>query len=59
MEKIKITLRRSTCNIRGDQVATIRALGLKKIGSSVKHDDIPEIRGMVNKVSHLIEVEEI
>jgi large subunit ribosomal protein L30 len=42
-----------------DQKATIRALGLKRINHSVVKDDRPEIRGMIAKVGHLIEVEEV
>jgi large subunit ribosomal protein L30 len=57
--KLKVTLKRSTSNVKYDQVATINALGLKKIGSCVEHEDTPQIRGMIRKVSHLIEVEEI
>lgn len=59
MAKLKVTLKRSTSNVKGDQVATIKALGLKKIGSYVEHEDSPQIRGMIRKVSHLVEVEEI
>ena len=57
--KLKITLIRSYNNAKKDQVATIKALGLKKIGSSVEQKDNPQIRGMINKVSHLLSVEEI
>jgi large subunit ribosomal protein L30 len=40
------------------QKGTIRALGLRKLNQTVEHDDNPVIRGMVNKVSHLVTVEE-
>ncbi|NSW91203.1 MAG: 50S ribosomal protein L30 [Firmicutes bacterium] len=59
MAKLKITLKRSTNSVKTDQAATVKALGLKKIGSCVEHDDTPQIRGMIRKVNHLIEVEEI
>jgi large subunit ribosomal protein L30 len=59
MAKLKITLEKSTSNARYDQVATINALGLRKIGSCVEHEDTPQIRGMIRKVSHLIKVEEV
>lgn len=59
MAKLKITLVRSTNNAKKDQVATVEALGLKRINSVVEHNDTPQIRGMINKVSHLISVEEI
>lgn len=59
MAKLKITLVKSTIGCREDQVATVKALGLKKIRDTVVKEDNPQIRGMVNKVSHLIDVEEV
>ncbi|AUS98129.1 50S ribosomal protein L30 [Clostridium thermosuccinogenes] len=59
MAKLKITLVRGINKAKEKQVATVKALGLKKIGSSVEHEDNPQIRGMINKVSHLVSVEEI
>ncbi|RCX12776.1 LSU ribosomal protein L30P [Anaerobacterium chartisolvens] len=59
MAKLKITLVRGINKAREKQAATVRALGLKKIRSVVEHNDNPQIRGMINKVSHLISVEEI
>lgn len=59
MTKLKITLKRSTIGRRKDQIATVAALGLKKIGKTVEHDDTPQIRGMINKVSYLLDVEEV
>lgn len=59
MAKLKITLVRSTNKAKENQVATIKALGLKKIRSTVEQNDTPQIRGMINKVSHLVSVEEI
>jgi len=56
---LKITLVRSTTGSNKKQVATVRALGLRKTGSSVTHKDNPQIRGMIQKVSHLVKVEEI
>lgn len=41
------------------QKATIRALGLRRLGEEVEKEDHPSIRGMIAKVSHLVEVEEI
>lgn len=58
MAKLKITLVKSTIGRKKDQIATVEALGLKKIRSVVEHNDIPQIRGMINKVSHLVTVEE-
>ncbi len=59
MAKLKITLVKSINKAKEDQVATVKALGLKKIRSSVEQNDNPQIRGMINKVSHLLMVEEI
>lgn len=42
-----------------DQIATVKALGLKKIRDVVEHEDTPQIRGMINKISHMLEVEEV
>ena len=58
MAKLKITLVKSTIGRNKDQIATVEALGLKKIRSVVEHNDTPQIRGMINKVSHLVTVEE-
>jgi len=41
------------------QKRTLKALGLKKINDSVTHEDNPVIRGMISKVSHLVEMEEV
>lgn len=58
MAKIKVKLIKSTIGCKKDQIATVEALGLKKIRYVVEHNDTPQIRGMINKVSHLVEVEE-
>ena len=59
MSKLKITLIRSLNRAHEDQVATVRALGLRKIRSTVEQSDNPQIRGMIRKVSHLVTVEEV
>lgn len=59
MAKLKITLVKSINRSKEAQVATVKALGLKKIRSVVEQQDNPQIRGMINKVSHLVTVEEI
>ena len=59
MAKLKITLIKSTNKAKEAQSATVKALGLKKIRSTVEQNDTPQIRGMIKKVSHLINVEEI
>ena len=59
MEKLKITLVKSINKAKDTQVATVKALGLKKIGSFVEQKDNPQIRGMINRVAHLVSVQEI
>ena len=58
MADLRITLRKSSIGCPPDQKGTLRALGLKKIGASVVKKDAPEIRGMVFKVRHLVEVDD-
>ena len=58
MAKVRITWRRSAIRRRGDQKDTIRALGLRKLGQTVEHNDSASLRGMLFKVEHLIDVEE-
>ena len=57
--KIRITLVRSVIRSLPKQRATVRALGLRKIGSSSEQEATPAILGMVKAVSHLVSVEEI
>lgn len=58
MAKIKVTKVKSAINRTQNQKRTLEALGLKKIGQVVEHDATPNIIGMVNKVKHLVSVEE-
>ncbi|GAV23839.1 50S ribosomal protein L30 [Carboxydothermus pertinax] len=58
-KKLKITLIKSVIGQSERQKATVRALGLRKLQHSVVKADTPEIRGMINKVAHLLKVEEI
>ena len=58
-QKIKITLRRSVIGRLPVQRATVRSLGLRKIGSSNVLEANPSVLGMVKKVSHLVSVEEV
>jgi len=58
MAKIKITQVKSTIDRPKDQKATIVALGLGRISKSNVVENTPQIAGMVNKVSHLVKVEE-
>jgi large subunit ribosomal protein L30 len=57
MAKIKVTKVKSAINRTQTQNRTLEALGLKKIGQTVEHDDTPNILGMVNKVKHLVSME--
>ena len=59
MANLKETLVKSVIGSKKDQIATVEALGLKKIRDTKEHADNPQIRGMVNKVKHLVKVEEI
>ena len=59
MAKIKIKLVRSTIGALPNQRATVRSLGLRKIGSSTVQESSPAILGMVKTVSHLVVVEDI
>jgi large subunit ribosomal protein L30 len=59
MAQLKVTQVRSATSRGSKQRGTIRALGLKRIGHTVTHDDKPEIRGMLRAVGHLVEVEEV
>lgn len=58
-KKIKITQIRSTIERPEPQKRTIKALGLGKIRKSVVKTDTPQIRGMIAKVQHLVQVEEL
>jgi|TARA_R110000751_G_scaffold105594_1_gene201583 large subunit ribosomal protein L30 len=57
MAKIKVTKVKSAINRTKTQKRTLEALGLKKIGQTVEHENTPSILGMVNKVSHLVSFE--
>lgn len=57
--QLRITLVRSTIGRPADQERSVRSLGLRKLNSTVVRNDDPSIRGIVNKISHLLEVEEI
>jgi large subunit ribosomal protein L30 len=58
-KRIKIRLVRSVIGTLPAQRATVRALGLRKIGSCTEKDSGPAVLGMVRAVSHLVAVEEI
>ena len=58
-KKLRITLVKSPIGYSKRQKETVRSLGLRRLQSSVIQDDTPPIRGMINKISHLVKVEEI
>lgn len=57
--KLRVTQKKSAIGCKADQRKTLEALGLKKINAVVEKEDNPAVRGMLFKVKHLIEVEEI
>ena len=59
MAQVKITLTRSLIGYPKDQRATVKALGLGKIRTSVVKEDSASLRGMLHKVAHLVQVEEV
>ena len=59
LKKIRITLVKSPIGYNKTQKATVKALGLGHINSSVVRVDTPPIRGMVKSISHLLKVEDI
>jgi large subunit ribosomal protein L30 len=56
---IRVTLVKSPIGYTQDQRRTVKALGLNKMHVSRVHKETPQIRGMVNKVIHLLQVEEV
>jgi large subunit ribosomal protein L30 len=55
---VRLTQRRSRNGCDRKQLDTLRSLGLRRIGQTVEVSDSPQIRGMIAKVAHLVEVEE-
>ncbi|WP_416148197.1 50S ribosomal protein L30 [Salipaludibacillus sp. HK11] len=58
-KKIEITLTRSLIGRPEDQRVTVKTLGLRKVNHTVVQEDNDAMRGMVNKVSHLVSVKEV
>ncbi len=58
MGTLSVTQRRSSNGADGKQLATLRSLGLRRIGHTVEVNDTDQSRGMLHKVRHLVEVEE-
>jgi len=59
MSPLKITQKKSVIGSKEGHKRTIRALGLRRIRDEKVHGNTPQIRGMINKVRHLVEVEEV
>ena len=59
MSRIRVTQVKSGIGGKQNQRDTLRTLGLKRVGDVAVKEDRPEIRGMLNTVSHLITVEEV
>ena len=57
--KLEITQKRSAIGRSQKQRDTITALGFKRLYQTVVHDDTPQIRGMIKKVTHLLDVQEV
>jgi large subunit ribosomal protein L30 len=55
---LRITQRKSRNGSDKSQIDTLRSLGLRRIGQTVEREDSPQLRGMVHKVRHLVEVSE-
>ncbi len=58
MSTLRVTQRKSRNGCDKRQLATLRSLGLRRIGQTVEVTDSPQIRGMIHKVRHLVEVED-
>ncbi|MFX4272254.1 50S ribosomal protein L30 [Propionibacteriaceae bacterium Y1685] len=59
MPRLKVSQVKSGIGCKQNQRQTLRTLGLKRIGDVAAHEDRPEVRGMINTVSHLVTVEEV
>jgi len=59
MAKIKVTLVKSSIGSTKRQKATLAALGLRKMQQTVEHEASPQVLGMINKMKHLLKVEEV
>jgi large subunit ribosomal protein L30 len=57
--RLRITQIRSAIGRVKEQKAMVRALGIKRLYQSVEHQDNPAVRGMIQKVKHLVKVEEV
>ena len=58
-KSLRVTQVKSTIGTKHDQIATLKALGLGRVGSTVEQVDNPSVQGMLFKVKHLVEVEKL
>jgi large subunit ribosomal protein L30 len=58
VSSLTVTQRKSRNGADKRQLDTLRSLGLRRIGHTVEHPDSPQLRGMLHKVAHLVEVRE-
>jgi len=59
LAKVKLTLVKSLIGRKKEHIATVNALGLRKIRKDVEHEETPQIKGMINKVSYLLKIEQV
>lgn len=59
MARLRITWKKSGIGFERNQQATIKSLGLRRLNQTVEREDTPIVRGMVNKVRHMVQVEEL
>jgi large subunit ribosomal protein L30 len=59
LAKVKLTLVKSLIGRKKEHIATVNALGLRKIRNVVEQEETPQIKGMINKVMYLLKVERV
>ena len=59
MARLRITWKKSAIGYFKKQRATLKALGFHHLNETIEHVDLPEVRGMINKVRHLVKVEKV
>ena len=59
MSMLRITLKKSFIGRQEKQIKTAKALGLTKVGRTVEHEDNPSIRGVIQKIGFMLDVEEV
>ncbi len=59
MARLRITWKKSGIGFERNQQATIRSLGLRRLNQTVEREDTPVVRGMLHKVRHMVQVDEI